>query len=154
MKKQQTFKLYDILNLYIELYGFVDPRTKEVKVEGLISQNLSHNLKYHIKSCAKKIQEEKLLIDEINDELIKKYGDEDKYGNVGLNIFLDDKDEQGQNKINPNYLSYQEEYQKFINENEKEIEFIELTLDDLKDIKTKDNYRLIDEHFVIKEPTE
>jgi len=141
--KKQTFKLYDILNLYIELYGFVDPRTKEVKVEGLINQNINHNLKYRLKSLAKNISEEKTIIDDINNELIQKYGNEDKYGNIGLNIFLDEADEQGQNKINPNYLSYQEEYNKFLDENEKEIEFIELTLNDLKDIKTKDNYRLI-----------
>jgi hypothetical protein len=152
--KKQTFKLYDILNLYIELYGFVDPRTKEIKVEGLINQNINHNLKYRLKSLAKNISEEKTIIDDINNELIQKYGNEDKYGNIGLNIFLDEADEQGQNKINPNYLSYQEEYNKFLDENEKEIEFIELTLNDLKDIKTKDNYRLIDEYFIIKEPTE
>jgi hypothetical protein len=152
--KTQTFKLYDILNLYIELYGFIDPRTKEVKVEGLLNQNINHNTKYRLKSSANKISEEKSIIDSINNELIQKYGNEDKNGNVGLNIFLDEVDEQGQNIINPDYLSYQEEYNKFLDENEKEIEFIELTLDDLKDIKTKDNYRLIDEHFIIKEPTE
>jgi hypothetical protein len=152
--KKQKFKLYDILNLYIELYGFIDPRTKEVKVEGLLNQNINHNTKYRLKSSANKISEEKSIIDSINNELIQKYGNEDKNGNVGLNIFLDEVDEQGQNIINPDYLSYQEEYNKFLDENEKEIEFIELTLDDLKDIKTKDNYRLIDEHFIIKEPTE
>jgi hypothetical protein len=152
--KKQKFKLYDILNLYIELYGFIDPRTKEVKVEGLLNQNINHNTKYRLKSSANKISEEKSIIDSINNELIQKYGNEDKNGNVGLNIFLDEVDEQGQNIINPNYLTYQEEYNKFLDENEKEIEFIELTLDDLKDIKTKDNYRLIDEHFIIKEPTE
>ena len=152
--KTQKFKLYDILNLYIELYGFIDPRTKEVKVEGLLNQNINHNTKYRLKSSANKISEEKSIIDSINNELIQKYGNEDKNGNVGLNIFLDEVDEQGQNIINPDYLSYQEEYNKFLDENEKEIEFIELTLDDLKDIKTKDNYRLIDEHFIIKEPTE
>jgi hypothetical protein len=152
--KKQKFKLYDILNLYIELYGFIDPRTKEVKVEGLLNQNINHNTKYRLKSSANKISEEKSIIDSINNELIQKYGNEDKNGNVGLNIFLDEVDEQGQNIINPNYLTYQEEYNKFLDENEKEIEFIELTLDDLKDIKTKDNYRLIDEYFIIKEPTE
>lgn len=152
MKK--TLKLHEILNLHIELNGYTDPQSQEIKFEGLLNQNLSHTIKYQLKSIAKKITAEKLLIDETQNELIKTYGTEDRYGNVGLNMFLDEKDENEKNIINPNFISYQEEWNKFLSDNEVEIDIISLKLDDLKDIKTKDNYRLIDEYFIINEPTE
>jgi hypothetical protein len=149
--KKQKLKLHEILNLDIELNGFVDPKTREVKVEGLLNQILSHNAKFNLKISSKNISIEKESINEIQQDLIQKYGSEDKNGNIGLSMFLDEVDEKGYNKINPKFVSYQEEWNEFLSSNEREVEFYELTRDDLKDVKTKDNYVIIDEYFVKKD---
>jgi hypothetical protein len=149
--KKQKLKLHEILNLDIELNGFVDPKTREVKVEGLLNQILSHNAKFNLKISSKNIAIEKESINEIQQDLIQKYGSEDKNGNIGLSMFLDEVDEKGYNKINPKFISYQEEWNEFLSSNEREVEFYELTRDDLKDVKTKDNYVIIDEYFVKKD---
>jgi hypothetical protein len=70
--KKQKLKLHEILNLDIELNGFVDPKTREVKVEGLLNQVLSHNAKFNLKISAKNVSAEKESIDEIQQDLIKK----------------------------------------------------------------------------------
>ena len=146
-------KLHEVLTLDTELNGFVDVKTNEVKVEGLLNQKLDHNIKYRLKSSIKKIQEEKSIIDETKNEIIQKYGESDQYGNVRLNMFLDEVDDKGQRKLNENYLKYQEEFMSFLNSNEVEIEIYDLTTDDLKHVQTTDYYKILDEYF-IKEPTE
>ncbi len=149
--KKVKLKLYEIINLDIELNGYTSPENGEVRVEGLLNQNLSYSTKFNLKHSAKAVKTERKEIDEVQNELIAKYGNVDKHGNVGLNRFLDEVDEKGYNKINPNYIEYQQEWNKFVTENEREIEFYELTLEDLKDVKTKDNYTIIDTYFVTNE---
>lgn len=146
--KKVKLKLFEIINLHIELLGYVSPEDGKVRVEGLLNQNLSYSVKFNLKHSIKSIQKEKEAIDEVQNELIEKYGSVDKYGNMGLNRFLDEVDEKGYNKVNPNFIKYQEEWNKFVTENEREVELIELTLDDLKDVKTKDNYTIIDNYFI------
>lgn len=146
--KKIKLKLYEIINLHIELNGLTSPENGKILVEGLLNQTLSHSVKFNLKHAAKKIAEEKVEIDAVQNELIEKYGNVDSHGNMGLNRFLEETDEKGYQKINPNFIKYQEEWNKFVTENEREIELIELSLDDLKDVKTKDNYNIIDTHFV------
>ncbi len=149
--KKVKLKLYEIINLDIELNGYTSPENGEVRVEGLLNQKISYSTKFNLKHAAKAIKSEREEIDTVQNELISKYGTVDKHGNIGLNRFLDEVDEKGYNKINPNFIEYQQEWNKFVTENEREIEFIELKLDDLKEVKTKDNYTIIDTYFVTNE---
>ena len=146
--KKVKLKLFEIINLDVELNGFISSETGEVRVEGLLNQKLSYSTKFNLKHAAKAIKAEKEEIDAVQNELIQKYGNVDKHGNVGLNRFLDEVDEKGYNKINPNFIEYQQEWNKFVTENEREIEFVELSLEELKDVKTKDNYNIIDTYFI------
>ena len=137
-------KLFEILNLDIELNGFSIPETGEVRVEGLIQQKLSHTLKYKLREDNKKIIDEKNSILQVQNDLILKYGNEGKNGNFGLNRYIDEE-----NKIvNPEFIKYSEEWNKFLVENEKEIELTDLTLDDLSEVTTKDAYHVIDTYFI------
>jgi hypothetical protein len=137
-------KLFEILNLDIELNGFSIPETGEVRVEGLIQQKLSHTLKYKLREDNKKIIDEKNSILQVQNDLILKYGNEGENGNFGLNRYIDEE-----NKIvNPEFIKYSEEWNKFLVENEKEIELTDLTLDDLSEVTTKDAYHVIDTYFI------
>ena len=137
-------KLFEILNLDIELNGFSIPETGEVRVEGLIQQKLSHTLKYKLREDNKKIIDEKNSILQVQNDLILKYGNEGENGNFGLNRYIDEE-----NKIvNPEFIKYSEEWNKFLVENEKEIELTDLTLDDLSEVTTKDVYHVIDTYFI------
>jgi hypothetical protein len=146
-------KLHEVLTLDTELNGFMDLKTGEVKVEGLLNQKIDHSTKYRLKSSVKKIQEEKQIIEETKNEIIQKYGEADQHGNIRLNMFLDETDEVGQRKINEKYIKYQEEYMLFLNSNDVEVEIYDLTTEDLKHVLTTDYYKILDTYF-IKEPTE
>jgi hypothetical protein len=136
-------KLFEILNLDIELNGFVSPEG-EVRVEGLLNQKLSHNLKYKLREDIKNVLEAKKSILQVQNDLIIKYGNEDKNGILGLDRYLDEE-----NKIiNPEFNKYNEEWNQFLTTNEKEIELTDLTLDDFKDVITKDIYTVLDVYFI------
>jgi len=136
-------KLFEILNLDIELNGFISPEG-EVRVEGLLNQKLSHNLKYKLREDIKNVLEAKKSILQVQNDLIIKYGNEDKNGILGLDRYLDEE-----NKIiNPEFNKYNEEWNQFLTTNEKEIELTDLTLDDFKDVITKDIYTVLDVYFI------
>jgi hypothetical protein len=136
-------KLFEILNLDIELNGYTTPEG-EVRVEGLLFQKLHHNLKYKLREDAKKIALEKKDILQIQNDLILKYGNEDKDGVFGLDRYLDEENK----TINPEFIKYNEEWNKFLVENEKEIELVDLKLSDFSEVVTKDIYSVIDFHFL------
>ncbi len=140
-------KLVDILNLEIELSGFVDPKGN-IMVEGLLNQPVSYQLKYNLRQDLKNILKEKELILQTQDDLIKKYGNFDKSGRLGLDRLLPELDENGNNKINPKFIQYSEEWNKFILENTMDVELTEIPLSELASLKTKDNYVVIDTYFL------
>ena len=84
------------------------------------------------------------MILQIQNDLILKYGNEDKDGVFGLDRYLDDENK----TINPEFIKYNEEWNKFLVENEKEIELTDLVLADLKDVVTKDIYTVLDVYFI------
>jgi hypothetical protein len=136
-------KLFEILNLDIELNGFTSSEG-EVRVEGLLNQKISHTLKYKLREDIKKVLEEKKSILQVQNDLILKYGTEDKNGSFGLDRWID-----FENKIiNPEFTKYNEEWNQFLTTNEKEIELTDLVLDDLKDVVTKDIYTVLDIYFI------
>lgn len=137
-------KLFEILNLEIELNGFINPETGERTVEGLLNQKINFGLKYKLKNDVVKIIEEKKQILQFQDELIKQYGTTDEQGRLGIDRWVD-----FENKIsNPKFVEFNKEWNNFLTTNEKEIELTDLLLSDLQEVVTKDNYAVIGTYFV------
>jgi hypothetical protein len=70
--------------------------------------------------------------------LIKKYGEEkDGQISVPVSVKKDDKD-----ILNPNFVSFQSEFEALLNE-EREIEYKQLSIDDLGSIETEEVYNTL-----------
>lgn len=143
--EKQKLKLGEVLQLSYELNGFTNPETGEKIYEGFLNQNLSIILKYELTDCGEFLVKERKKIESLRDDLIKKYGEEVE-GNLLVKMYIDEKDEEGNvisSVINPKYIEFDNEYGSLLNQ-EKEIEFPEITLQDLKDAgKTKDKYLVL-----------
>lgn len=143
--EKTTLKLGDILQLCHEINGLTNPETGEPIYEGFLNKNLSIILKYELTDVGELLIKEKKKIESLRDELIKKYGSEVN-GNLAVKMYNDEFDSEGnviKSTINPQYIEFDKEYGTLLNQ-EKEIEFPEVTLTDLKDAgKTKDQYRVL-----------
>jgi len=140
----EKLKLGEILQLSHEINGFNSPETGEVIYEGFLNQNLSIILKYELNDCCEFLIKERKKIETLRDELIKKYGTE-KDGGIRVEMYLEYKDTEGTitRSINPKYVDFDNDYSKLLNQ-EKEFDFPEVTLQDLKDAgKTKDQYQIL-----------
>ena len=137
-------KLFEVLNLEIELNGFTNLESGERLVEGLLQQKLNFGLKYKLKNDVLKLVEEKKQILQVQDELVSKYGTVDKQGKIGIDRWIDFED-----KIpNPKFVEFNQEWNQFLTSNEKEIEITDLSLIDLQEVITKDNYNILSTYFV------
>lgn len=137
-------KLFEVLNLEIELNGFTNLESGERLVEGLLQQKLNFGLKYKLKNDVLKLVEEKNQILQVQDELVKKYGNTDEQGKIGIDRWID-----FENKIpNPKFVEFNQEWNQFLTSNEKEIEITDLSLIDLQEVITKDNYNVLSTYFV------
>lgn len=153
--KKISFKLFELLNLEAELAGATNNQTGEKIIEGLLNQKLPVVTKYHLNTLVEALATEKKTIDALRDELIKKYGTEDKDGNIGISMVIEtgeinDKGEPVKD-LNPAYIEFNDEYGGLLNQ-EKEISVPTLKLSDLEKIETKDNYVLVFKHL-IEEPS-
>jgi molybdopterin converting factor small subunit len=149
--KNQSLKLFELLNLEAELAGATNNQTGEKIIEGLLNQKLPVVTKYHLNILLSNLSAEKKTIDALRDELIKKYGTEDKDGNIGISMVIEtgevnDKDEPIKD-INPAYIEFNDEYGELLNQ-EREIQIPQIKLSDLDKIETKDNYVLIFKHLI------
>ena len=149
--KNQSLKLFELLNLEAELAGATNNQTGEKIIEGLLNQKLPVVTKYHLNILLSNLSAEKKTIDALRDELIKKYGTEDENGNIGISMVIEtgevnDKDEPIKD-INPAYIEFNDEYGELLNQ-EKEIQSPQIKLSDLDKIETKDNYVLIFKHLI------
>ena len=127
--------LKEIYKLDTEINGFTNQETGEILSLGLLSENLSLPTKYWLTDLAKKTSSEKLIIDQLKENLIVKYGTKDKNNNFEILVWTDDT----KTNFNPSYIQFQEEFNSLLQE-VKEIEYHEFKLEEFKDIKTSDNY--------------
>ena len=134
--KNQSLKLFELLNLEAELAGATNNQTGEKIIEGLLNQKLPVVTKYYLNTLVESLAAEKKTIDALRDELIKKHGTEDENGNVGISMVIETEND---------------EYGELLNQ-EKEIKLPEIKLSDLDKIETKDNYILVFKHL-IEEPS-
>ena len=153
--KNQSLKLFELLNLEAELAGATNNQTGEKVIEGLLNQKLPVVTKYYLNTLVESLAAEKKTIDALRDELIKKHGTEDANGNVGISMVIETEnvDDKGEpiKDINPAYIAFNDEYGELLNQ-EKEIKLPEIKLSDLDKIETKDNYILVFKHL-IEEPS-
>ncbi len=141
-----SLKLSDVLELESEINGFINPQTGEEIFKGFIKQNLSIVLKYELKELGEVLKIEKTKIEEMRNELISKYGESDESGFISVRMYDEVKDQEGKvtsMKFNEKYLEFDKEYATLL-EKEKEIEYPEITKDDLRKAgDTKDDYRVL-----------
>jgi nuclear transport factor 2 (NTF2) superfamily protein len=111
-------------------------------------------LKYELTELSEFLTKERKKVEGLRDELIKKYGEEDGKGGIMVKMIDETKDDDGNvisSKFNENYLKFDEEYSTLLN-NEKEIEYPEITKSDLKEAgKSNDDYRVLFK-LIKKEP--
>jgi polyhydroxyalkanoate synthesis regulator phasin len=138
-----TLKLKDVLQLESEINGFINPETGERHYEGFVNQNLSIVLKYDLNETTKFLENERKKVNELRDELVKKYGEKNDEGRIFVNMYLNEKNEEGEvvsKRLNPKYLEFDKEYAQLLDK-EIEVEYPEITKEDLKNAgKSKDNY--------------
>ena len=154
--KKHKLKLFEVLNLEAEIAGLTNPNTGERVIEGLLSQKISAVTKYWLNSVLDTLEKEKKMLNDLRDELIKKYGDEDASGRIGVNqrIETGEIDEQGNpvSIMSQKYVDFMNEYNTVLQES-KEVKLPEINLQELSRIETSDNYQLIFK-YMVKTPNE
>ena len=129
--------LNDALSLEFELNGATNPETKKVIFNGLLSEKMSLKTKYWLTKLSDKLTSEKKTIEELRNDLIKKYGKEEN-GQVFIKTFLDEE----KKEINPDWTSFSKEVNELLSE-EKEFDYNPIPLEDLAEISSEGRYNLI-----------
>lgn len=137
MKNSQktTLTLSEIYALEAELNGLSNTQTGEVLIKGLLNQPLSIKTKYWLTRLRDTVSSEKKSIDDLRNELIKKYGEEDKEGNFSIPMFLD-KDSK---ERNPKFEEFNKELEELLN-TEKELEHAIFGIELFDSLETEENY--------------
>jgi hypothetical protein len=139
--KKITLKLVEFYNLDAELNGIVDQTTGAKKSFGLLGEKLSLVTKYWLTDLAKKVAAEKVAIEELRNELIKKYGKEEN-GNITIPMLIDDDsndEETASKKLNPDFQQFEKEFNELL-QTEKEVEYKPIKLSELEKVETSENY--------------
>jgi hypothetical protein len=148
-----SLKLFEFYNLDAELNGLTNQQTGEKIASGLIQEKLSLVTKYWLTELGKKVAAEKAAVEELKNDLIKKYGKEDDKGGISIPMVIDELDEEGQPKkdldkdgnwftkkvINPEFQSFETEFNNLL-QTEKELEYKAFTLEDFEKVETSENY--------------
>lgn len=132
-----TLKLFEFYNLDAELNG-----VRERNVPGILQEKLSLVTKYWLTDLAKKVTAERESLENIKNDLIKKYGEADEQGNVSIQALIDGTpNEAGETEKvpNPKFDTFQKEFTELL-ETEKEIEYQPLKLSDFENLETTSNY--------------
>jgi hypothetical protein len=148
-----SLKLFEFYNLDAELNGLTNQQTGEKIASGLIQEKLSLVTKYWLTELGKKVAAEKAAVEELKNDLIKKYGKEDDKGGISIPMVIDELDEEGNPKkdldkdgnwftkkvINPEFQSFETEFNNLL-QTEKELEYKAFTLEDFEKVETSENY--------------
>ena len=141
-----TLKLGDVLQLESEINGYINPQDGTEVYKGFTKQNLSIILKYELKELGETLKTERTKVESLRDELILKYGEQDEKGGTMVKMYNETKDDEGNvigKTINPQYVEFDKEYGTLLDQ-EKEIEYPEITIADLKEAgKSSDNYKVL-----------
>ena len=148
-----SLKLFEFYNLDAELNGLTNQQTGEKIASGLIQEKLSLVTKYWLTELGKKVAAEKASVEELKNDLIKKYGKEDDKGGISIPMVIEELDSEGEPKkdvdkdgnwftkkvINPDYQSFEKEFNDLL-QTEKDLEYKAFTLEDFEKVETSENY--------------
>lgn len=148
-----SLKLFEFYNLDAELNGLTNQQTGEKIASGLIQEKLSLVTKYWLTELGKKVAAEKASVEELKNDLIKKYGKEDDKGGISIPMVIEEVDSEGEPKkdvdkdgnwftkkvINPDYQSFEREFNDLL-QTEKDLEYKAFTLEDFEKVETSENY--------------
>lgn len=138
-----SLKLSEFYQLDAELNGFTNPQTGEKVFNGLLSEKIKLTTKYWLTDLAKKVATEKESIEKLKEELIKKHGEADEQGNIGISYLVNtEKDEEGKvisGELNPKYVEFQQEFNILLEET-REIECKTFKLEEFENVETSENY--------------
>jgi hypothetical protein len=148
-----SLKLFEFYNLDAELNGLTNQQTGEKIASGLIQEKLSLVTKYWLTELGKKVAAEKAAIEELKNDLIKKYGKEDEKGGISIPMVIEELDSEGQPMkdvdkdgnwftkkiINPDFQLFEKEFNDLL-QTEKELEYKAFTLEDFEKVETSENY--------------
>lgn len=141
-----NLKLGDILRLESEINGLIDQRSGKEIFHGFRKLKLSLTTKYWLSELGDRLANERKLVDDLRDEIIKKHGEDDGKGGIVIGMFIEKKDESDQiisREVNPKYIEFQTEYTELLNQ-EKEITYTPLTMEDLEKAgETTDDYVML-----------
>ena len=138
-----SLKLADFYQLDTELNGITNQKTGEKVVDGLLSEKLKLTTKYWLTELAKKVSTEKNAVESLKEDLIKKHGEENENGSIGIPMYLDVVKDEEDNivnaKPNPKFIEFQNEFNALLKET-KELEYKPINLDELENIESNNNY--------------
>ena len=148
-----SLKLFEFYNLDAELNGLTNQQTGEKIASGLIQEKLSLVTKYWLTELGKKVAAEKASVEELKNDLIKKYGKEDDKGGISIPMVIEEMDSEGEPKkdvdkdgnwftkkvINPDFQLFEKEFNDLL-QTEKELEYKAFTLEDFEKVETSENY--------------
>jgi len=138
-----SLKLREFYSLEAELNGLVNQETKEVVTKGLLNEKIKLTTKYWLSDLNKKILAEKEAVEKLREELIKKHGDTDETGNVGISKYINIvKNEAGQivdGELSPKFIEFENEFLTLLEE-ERELEHHAFKLEEFDNVETDGNY--------------
>jgi hypothetical protein len=138
-----SLKLADFYQLDTELNGIANQKTGGKIVDGLLSEKLKLTTKYWLTELSKKVSTEKSAIESLKEDLIKKYGEENEDGSVGIPMYLDIVKDEEDNimsaKSNPKFIEFQNDFNALLEET-KELEYKPISLNELENIESNNNY--------------
>jgi len=138
-----SLKLREFYSLEAELNGLVNQETKEVITKGLLNEKIKLTTKYWLSDLNKKILAEKEAVEKLREELIKKHGDTDETGNVGISKYINIvKNEAGQivdGELSPKFIEFENEFLTLLEE-ERELEHHAFKLEEFDNVETDGNY--------------
>jgi hypothetical protein len=149
-----TFKISEILDLEAELSGLFSQDKKTKLTEGLLSQDISFATKYTLLDFLEVLLSNKKVIDGVVNEMILKHGTPTEDGNVFVNKFVYELDEEGNQignpKVNENFIKFDNDYVELMSK-EKIIEVPSIKLSELSSVVTKEVYPIFSKYLVIKD---
>lgn len=148
-----TLKLFEFYGLDADLNGIVSQTTGEKVSSGLLQEKLPLTTKYWLTSLGKTVAAEKAAVEELKNELIKKFGKADDNGNISIPMMVDETDAEGnpvmepnaegtmiiRRKLNPDFQQFEQEFNELL-QTEKELEYKPFKLSDFEKVETSENY--------------
>jgi hypothetical protein len=128
----------EIVGLEAELNGLVNQENGEVISKGLFGEKLDLVVKYRLKKLSDALTAEKKIVDDLRQELIKKFGKEEEEGKFIIPMYEGEE----QKVEHPDFTEFKKQYDALLAE-EKEFEYNPLSLKDIKDIKSDERYDLV-----------